>query len=470
MCYEGAIDLESIFDQNERKSIEIQIQEFGQIPTQLFKQPHASRIKYDSFIFEKIRFNSLDINEEIEIENKNEQLQAKKRSNSLNIIKLNKKFNEIKLQLNVKLHKNVINDCCFINLNDSRTKIPFICSVGADNWLKIYSIEEKSIHRSHNLNNFSLSSVDYVQLNENHQHTLVLVSSWDNSIYIYDINYSRCIYTHSNAHDDALSRISVFSKTALVTSKKAGSEEYSYFVLTSSWDSLIKIWRLIINISISNNENIGTSSITTHIDSIRMQFYSELCHDTSIINFKISPKYLYLASLCDDSSLLVWKFTQHDNTQHEFHLPVNYYTFASNLYGQITDCQLIDEIHHNNQDDIESTIAFCTKEAFIKIINIKTKCEMFSLNINSLLDVRTNLTKLSYNIDYIITIDSNGFVYFIDLNQTNDNKTNDGKSSYLSNKIKLCSNSLQSLSIYNENIVCTGDSDGNLYLLSSNNI
>lgn len=37
LCYEGSVDLDSIKDYSKRKSLEIQIQEFGQIPTQLFK-------------------------------------------------------------------------------------------------------------------------------------------------------------------------------------------------------------------------------------------------------------------------------------------------------------------------------------------------------------------------------------------------------------------------------------------------
>ena len=47
LCYEGSVDLESIKNYSERKSLEIQIQEFGQIPSQLFKQPHLQRVKID---------------------------------------------------------------------------------------------------------------------------------------------------------------------------------------------------------------------------------------------------------------------------------------------------------------------------------------------------------------------------------------------------------------------------------------
>jgi hypothetical protein len=47
LCYEGAVDLSSISSYSERKSLEIQIQEFGQIPTQLFRTPHLPRVKSD---------------------------------------------------------------------------------------------------------------------------------------------------------------------------------------------------------------------------------------------------------------------------------------------------------------------------------------------------------------------------------------------------------------------------------------
>lgn len=44
LCYEGAIDLDNINDFAKRHAYEVQISEFGQIPKQLFKKPHISRI------------------------------------------------------------------------------------------------------------------------------------------------------------------------------------------------------------------------------------------------------------------------------------------------------------------------------------------------------------------------------------------------------------------------------------------
>lgn len=43
LCYEGAIDIESINDFAKRHALEVQISEFGQIPKQLFNRPHVPR-------------------------------------------------------------------------------------------------------------------------------------------------------------------------------------------------------------------------------------------------------------------------------------------------------------------------------------------------------------------------------------------------------------------------------------------
>lgn len=43
LTYEGNIDIETIRDPIERRAFEIQINEFGQTPKQLFKIPHPPR-------------------------------------------------------------------------------------------------------------------------------------------------------------------------------------------------------------------------------------------------------------------------------------------------------------------------------------------------------------------------------------------------------------------------------------------
>lgn len=44
LCYEGAVDLDSIKDLNRRHALEVQIMEFGQIPKQVFTIAHPQRI------------------------------------------------------------------------------------------------------------------------------------------------------------------------------------------------------------------------------------------------------------------------------------------------------------------------------------------------------------------------------------------------------------------------------------------
>lgn len=44
LTYEGAVDLEAIADPRERRALESQINEFGQCPRQLFRDPHLPRL------------------------------------------------------------------------------------------------------------------------------------------------------------------------------------------------------------------------------------------------------------------------------------------------------------------------------------------------------------------------------------------------------------------------------------------
>lgn len=44
LCYEGSVDLDEIDDIAKRHALEVQISEFGQVPKQLFHQPHVPRM------------------------------------------------------------------------------------------------------------------------------------------------------------------------------------------------------------------------------------------------------------------------------------------------------------------------------------------------------------------------------------------------------------------------------------------
>ena len=99
-------------------------------------------------------------------------------------------------------------------------------------------------------------------------------------MYVYDMNYNRCVFSVENAHDDAVSRVRVIDQ----------SDRYK-LVLTSSWDSVIKIWVLPLSKS-------G--------DSIRVKFLCELSFESSVVDFQVGK--FYLASICEDGHLYIWKF------------------------------------------------------------------------------------------------------------------------------------------------------------------
>ena len=50
LTYEGAIDIDAIQDPVERRSIEDQINNFGQTPSQLFKKPHVKRLPKEQWV------------------------------------------------------------------------------------------------------------------------------------------------------------------------------------------------------------------------------------------------------------------------------------------------------------------------------------------------------------------------------------------------------------------------------------
>ena len=462
-------------------------------------------------------------------------------------------FKQLNVKFTIRLHTGQINDCLFIELDPlvnqrkeqqkpiinliknknldedvnniaAKIQMPLICSVSNDNWIKIYSLEDRSLFRSHNASNFSLSSVDCIQIKTSTQDqyefanssvisleglnikadtyddekrikrslstdsfykTLLFLSCWDNSMYIYDMNYNRCIHTLSNSHDDAISRVRImnFKQEEKLTSKQSSSHT---LIVTSSWDSSIKIWRSPSLTNKQSNENR---------DFIRTEYLSELGHDSAVVDFQLSRS--YLASICEDGNLYMWKLnakssdsvssnseanngeSEDDESSSNFESIYSYlYTIQSSSdIGKINDCK-INESNNNNV----STLAVCTSFGFIKIFNIQTNAELFSLKVNqpSNPSINANMNKLYYTPSFIITIDQSGHVYFIDLQQVNNSNSNSNSggsdlviensklknSSFLNHTIKLCSNSLQTLCIYKDMIVCVGDSDGNLYFLS----
>ena len=301
-------------------------------------------------------------------------------------------------------------------------------------------------------------------------------------MYIYDMDYNRCIFSLGNAHDDAVSRVRVIQLS------NSGRLKHFKLVATSGWDSLIKIWLLPLRSAKMCGHN-GPQSIKT-------KFLCELAHDASIVNFELSES--YLASICDDGNLCLWsfdktqilrsdvthfyddedsdEFSDENSSSQEEKSGQSCFSFLCSIqsspkFGKITDCKIVEAC--SSQQANLSTVAVCTSLGFIKIYNIQTNCEIFSIRLDVPVDLKPShakLNKLCYTSDYILAVDQSGFLYFIDLQQVNGEaatSANQLQNSFLAHTVKLTnSQSLHSLCIYNEAIICAGDSDGTLYFLS----
>ena len=137
--------------------------------------------------------------------------------------------------------------------------------------------------------------------------------------------------------------------------------------------------------------------------------------------------------------------------------------------GKITDCRII-------ESSSLATLAICTSLGFVKIFNISTASELFSIRISVpglSSSSYAKLNRLVYTNDYILVIDSNGYLYFVDLQQqggistsTSTPTSKSTTSSFLSHHIKLTASSLTSIAVYNDFIIACGDSDGYLHFLS----
>lgn len=94
-------------------------------------------------------------------------------------------------------------------------------SVGRDSTLKIFAVNEKRQLRSSKICELALSSLSVTK-----DCKQALIGSWDNSVYVYSVEFGRVIETLV-AHEDAVSSMAL-------------SDSH---LLTGSWDSTVKLWQ-----------------------------------------------------------------------------------------------------------------------------------------------------------------------------------------------------------------------------------
>ncbi|KAG1668548.1 Protein FAN [Nymphon striatum] len=207
LTYEGAIDLDKIRDLNERYSMEVQINEFGQIPKQIFNKPHPRRSSKLP-----ISYNILITPDEIDGKIKDEVANNKSAPDLENKVTSWKKLENLNLYHEFDTHKGAVSDIC---ITDDKAHI---FSVSKDNLLKMYSIEKKCQERSISVAQMPLSSCVLMA-----DQKTVIVGCNDNCIYAYNVEYGKLLGSRY-AHDDAVCDI----------------DWKNNILATASWDSTAK--------------------------------------------------------------------------------------------------------------------------------------------------------------------------------------------------------------------------------------
>ncbi|XP_053694361.1 protein FAN-like isoform X2 [Sabethes cyaneus] len=186
LCYEGSVDLDQIKDLAKRHALEVQISEFGQIPKQLFRTPHVSKL-----------------------------LKIETPLNSGSI--LSPTDGEVRIELDAQYHSHK-DEITSLLLEETMGSI---FTTSKDGTFKCYSLTERRQTRSVQISDMPLSAARMTSEKS------MILGCWDNSIIIYNLDYGR-ISQVIPAHDDAVSCLSSVNGSDLLVS--------------GSWDCSVKIW------------------------------------------------------------------------------------------------------------------------------------------------------------------------------------------------------------------------------------
>ncbi|XP_071176660.1 protein FAN-like [Mytilus edulis] len=316
MTYEGAVDLDSISDPNERARMEIQIMEFGQTPKQLFKTQHPQKFQHPSpqgtlqFMQETKETNSPTP------ENSDDMLSIDTdEDHSTATVFDVQELNNLELFHQYTLHKDSVTDLCLAR--DGRN----IFSVSQDSFLKMYSLEEQRQLRSVNVSSMALSSCQLLPDN-----LTIVVGSWDNNVYFYSIEFGRILETLI-AHDDAVSDVFWINN----------------ILFTSSWDSTVKMW-----------------SFTPPSPSnpfVPAQFVGQLDHESGVNCMCVDSNCQILVTGSKEGQIVIWDIrSMYQLTEHNLH---------SSKVNAVTLSQDNKRILSSGED------------CYLKVLDIETGTEIF---------------------------------------------------------------------------------------------
>eukprot|EP00051_Salpingoeca_urceolata_P022257 m.358163 g.358163 ORF g.358163 m.358163 type:complete len:945 (-) comp19945_c1_seq18:166-3000(-) len=241
LTYEGAINLDEVHDPAQRAAFEAQITEFGQTPKQLFTIPHPHRRVLGTTHSPKIPRNPLvasraGVSAELLVTPSSNTLPALFDAHAvapsgpvdrpiedvtLEVAAEPSSINwsgmvELGLKRKKKVHRDAVTCVCLSADNTT------LFTVSQDSCLKVFSLETQDQLHSVTIGDLALSSCAVLPTSQS-----VVVSSWDNSVYFYSIEYGRLLDSWA-VHDDAVSDLIL----------RDG------LMVTASWDSTIKVWTM----------------------------------------------------------------------------------------------------------------------------------------------------------------------------------------------------------------------------------
>lgn len=151
-----------------------------------------------------------------------------------------------------------------------------IISVGKDSTLKVYDTVLKKQIRSVILSSTPLSSCVMVDDNT------VAVGSWDNEIYLYDVEYGRVVESF-RAHDDSVSCLLWLEKERLL--------------ISGGWDGVVRVWG---NVGRIGQALRGLKAEFDHDEKITSLTYRRRRHEIDVI------------AATGDGEVFIWDYTSRD--------------------------------------------------------------------------------------------------------------------------------------------------------------
>ena len=372
LCYEGSVDLEKIQDLEERYALEIQIGEFGQVPKQLFTSPHPQR-NWTPTIGSILNNNIDSVSSDTFKKRHNRTPSAGKFTlknlwSAVDIIEdepdvgetqnryskeTNASFNSSATGTLLKTKMRMVCDYCahregLSTVSVSADKL-WIFSSSHDNILKMYSLEEMSLLRNVSIgtmNNASSKSDDGTMSHKtDNSHSpsaisitccfplpnnkTILIGSRDHSICVYSIEYGRT-YEFNNAHRDVISCI----------------DWQNGLLATGSWDGCVKVWHC--------------TEVNGYVVNADADYFVAVLDHTSQVS---------AVALCPNNSRQLVSGTRDGNV----------ILWCLNSGAQIQELPS----HTRQVNGVKFSpdakrVVSCGSDFFLKVIDIKTGCILFS--------------------------------------------------------------------------------------------